>query len=246
MSMDFWAELERWNTEGRWVDLTREAHEDTPHFQLFPALSREEIFGLAKDGFKADVFTLIGQYGTHADMPLHFIEGGRTVEQFELSEMVMPLVVIDAADKCRENPDYALGESDIVEWEAEHGRIPEGAFVGFHSGWCDRHTQEELDNRDAEGATHYPGWGMDALEFLVEQRNIGAIGHESCDTDPSHITATIGFVGETYILEKDRFQIEMMGDLSQCPAKGSVIFCAVPRIKGATGFTSRCFALCPR
>ena len=60
---------------------------------------------------------------------------------------------------------------------------------------------------------HYPGWGLDALKFLVEQRNVTAIGHETSDTDAPVSSAKIGYVGEYYILEQERYQIELLKHL---------------------------------
>ena len=53
------------------------------------------------------------------------------------------------------------------------------------SNWSKRKTQEAMENADEEGVKHYPGWSMEALEFLVKERNVGAIGHEQADTDPA-------------------------------------------------------------
>ena len=57
---------------------------------------------------------------------------------------------------------------DILEWESVHGKIPEGSFVAFMSNWSKRKTQEAMENADEEGVKHYPGWSMEALEFLVK------------------------------------------------------------------------------
>ena len=84
------------------------------------------------------------------------------------------------------------------------------------------------------------------LFFYFLQRNIGAIGHEAADTDPAIISAQKGMVAEYYILSTGRFQIELLRNLDQCPATGAVILCTFPKVKDATGFTARCFALCPR
>ena len=48
-------------------------------------------------GFFSEVFTHVGQWGTHVDPPAHFIKGLRTVDQIGLKEMVLRLVVVDRA-----------------------------------------------------------------------------------------------------------------------------------------------------
>lgn len=68
-----------------------------------------------------------------------------------------------------------LTVDDLKAWEAQYGRIPEGAFVAFRSDW---YKKPNLDNPDENGVPHYPGWDKAAIQWLVEERNIGAIGHE--------------------------------------------------------------------
>ena len=53
------------------------------------------------------------------------------------------------------------------------------------------------------------------------------------------------YPGEQYILETDRIQIEVMRNLDQVPAVGAMIVCAFPKLKDGTGFSARCFAICP-
>ena len=168
------------------------------------------------------------------------------MEAITVQELVYPLVVIDKSAACAENPDFMLKIEDIQAWEAEYGKIPEGAFVAFRSDWHKRGTN--LDNPDENGIPHYPGWDVNAIRWLVEERNIGAIGHEPADTDPGFVTTKEGaypYPGEQYILEVDRIQIEVMRNLDQLPPVGGMIICSFPKLKDGTGFPARCFAICP-
>ena len=58
----------------KWVDLTHKINAESPHFPALPALKQEDLFTL-KDGFHVQKFTVVGQYGTHIDAPIHFVEG---------------------------------------------------------------------------------------------------------------------------------------------------------------------------
>ena len=55
----------------KWVDLTHKINAESPHFPALPALKQEDLFTL-KDGFHVQKFTVVGQYGTHIDAPIHF------------------------------------------------------------------------------------------------------------------------------------------------------------------------------
>ncbi len=236
----------------KWVDLTHELSPETPHWYGFAPLKNELLFDY-REGTDPDKLapmrcwqiTVASQYGTHMDVPLHFHGDGRDMASIRVDEMVNPLCVIDKHEECAANPEFTMQVDDILAWEKEHGRIPEGAFVAFRSDW---YKKPNLDNPDAEGHPHYPGWALDTIKFLVEQRNIAAIGHEPADTDPSYVTTkedAYPYPGEQYILSTDRFQIEVMRNLDQCPATGAIIVTACPRLKDGTGFSTRCFAICP-
>lgn len=86
------------------------------------------------------------------DPPSHFVKGKRSIDQIELKEMVAPLVVINVADKAASNPDYELTVDDVKAWEANHGPVPEGAFVAMRSDWSKRFDNVDLFfNKDDAG-----------------------------------------------------------------------------------------------
>ena len=92
-------------------------------------------------------WSVASQYGTHADVPIHFHGDGRDMSQITVKELMYPLCVIDKSKECAENPDFILRTEDIQAWEAEYGRIPEGAFVAFRSDW---YLKDDLENKDVE------------------------------------------------------------------------------------------------
>ena len=237
----------------KWVDLSYELSPETPHWFGYPALSSEYVLDYSPDApaeiaapARASIYHVAGQYGTHVDAPSHFWDGARCLDSVFAKELVLPLVVVDKSAECAANAEYTMTVDDLKGWEEKYGRIPEGAFVAFRSDW---HKKSDLDNPDENGKPHYPGWGLDAIKWLVEERNIGAIGHEAADTDPSYITTRTDaypYPGEQYILSVDKFQIEVMRNLDQLPPKGALIVCAFPLVKDGTGFPARCFAVCPK
>lgn len=237
---DFIKELK--SSSYRWVDLTHELNPNTPHWHGFGELTTESVYDFSPDCiFHADQYVIpAGQFGTHVDAPAHFIQGARTLDQMTLQEMVYPLVVIDKSAACAENADYELTIADLQAWEQEHGLIPEGAFVAFRSDWSKR---TDLNNYDANKQPHYPGWKLDALHWLVEERHIGAIGHETADTDAPN--ANTNFAGEIYILETDRLQVELMTHLDELPPTNAIIFVTFPKVTKGVGFPARVFAICP-
>ncbi|QKY68378.1 cyclase family protein [Lentibacillus sp. CBA3610] len=233
--------------EKEWVDLTHAFGPDSPHFSAFDPADFKTLFD-HDDGFFAQQFTFPGQYGTHIDAPIHFVPGDqRYVHELELQELVLPLIVIDKSKEAAENHDFTLDSDDILKFEEEHGEIESGSFVALRTDWSKRWpNQESFDNKDDEGNSHAPGWSVEALQFLFEQRNIKAIGHETFDTDSAVDFQKNGaLVAEYYVLDQDTFQVEVMTNLDKVPAKGAIIFNIVPKAKGATGFPVRSFAILP-
>ncbi len=241
-NLKLWEDLKNWKKNCDFVELSHEFSPDTPHWSGFPAMNAEMIFDYP-DVFRVHIVQVATQYGTHVDAPAHFVPGKRMLNELRADEMVLPLCVIDLSAKSAENCDYIFTAEDLHQWEAIHGEIPSGSFVAVRTDWSKR---ADLDNMDEKGMKHYPGWGLDALKFLVEQRNVTAIGHETSDTDAPVSSAKIGYVGEYYILEQERYQIELLKNLDKVPAIGAVIICGFPRGVNLTGFTARCIAVCPK
>ena len=140
-----------------------------------------------------------------------------------------------------------MSVADIEAHEAEHGVVPEGAFVALLTGWADRWPDgDAMANRDADGLAHYPGWGVDALTFLVEERGVSAVGHDTTDTDPGAVVGAGSAPAETYILGADKWQIEMLAGLDRVPPTGALVVATWPKPHEGSGFPARVFAIVDR
>lgn len=230
----------------QWIDLTHTFGPDSPHFAAFAAAEFETLF-THDDGFFAQRFSFPGQYGTHLDAPIHFVRDARYLDELDLKELVLPLVVIDKSREASADPDYSLSVAEIEAFEAEHGKIEAGCFVALRTDWSKRWpSQEQFENKDAEGRNHAPGWSMEALKFLFGERRIQAVGHETFDTDSAaDYTKNGALLGEYYVLDQDAYQVELLKNLDQVPPTGAVIFNLVPKAEKASGFPVRSFAILP-
>ena len=235
-----------------YVDLTHSFEPGIPHWNGFPDEKRETLFwytpgvGSLGAGFYTQYYSLVGQWGTHVDPPAHFIQGLRTLDQIDVKEMILPLVVIDVHEKVAKNPDYTLTMEDVKAWEAKHDTIPVGAFVAMRTDWSRRWPDmKAIQNRDPEGVAHYPGWSQDVLNYLYEERKITASGHEPTDTDPGIATSKDDYSLETYILQQNHYQIELLTNLDKVPEAGALVVVSFPKPKGGSGFPARVFAILP-
>lgn len=229
--------------QAKLVDLTHQISETSPHFPALPALEKKDIFTL-EDGFHVQQFKVVGQYGTHIDAPVHFVEGGKWLDELPLEDLFLPLYVLDLSKEVAENPNYEVRVEDILDFEKKHGRIEAAAFVAFRSGWSKRWpNQDAIRNLNTQGVQETPGWSREALEFLIKERKVKALGHETLDTDSGQTAAKNGaLLNEYYLLEQGIYQLEVMANLDQVPATGSFIAISYPHWEKATGSPVRAFA----
>ncbi|MFI2564664.1 cyclase family protein [Paenarthrobacter sp. NPDC018779] len=245
MNAPLWQELAPLLANRTFTDLTHAFHPGQPHFAAFPDEEREALFDMDKgDGFTAHRYTIVGQWGTHVDPPSHFINGGRTLDLLPVQEMVLPLVVLDISRRAAVDDDATPTLADVSAWEDRNGRIPPGSFVALRTGWSHRWPDARaMANRDSEGTSHTPGWSREVLEFLVEERDVAAVGHEQTDTDPGLATSRQDFSLETYILASDKWQIELLANLDGLPEAGAALIATWAKPLGGSGFPARVFAI---
>ncbi|WP_080795920.1 cyclase family protein [Corynebacterium pacaense] len=201
----------------RIIDLSHHFHPGQPHFPGDPDQRNDTVSTIREDGFLMHRYCFVGAWGTHVDAPAHFVDGGRTLEGIDPSDLLLPLVVVSFPGA------GLIGAEDLRHHEGVHGRIPPRSFVALHTGWT----------WGAAGTA--PGWSIPALE-LLDSRSVTAIGHDLPDTDP-------GLEAQHWWLDHDHWQVENMTNLGQVPAVGAHIVCAFPVPVGGVSFPVRPIAM---
>ncbi|HZY97095.1 MAG TPA: cyclase family protein [Candidatus Cybelea sp.] len=226
------------------VDLTHTFGPGIAHWPGFPDETVRTLFTYKKVGFFAQMFCHVGQWGTHVDPPAHFAPGGKTADQIDPKQMFLPLVVIDVHAKVARNPDYVLSMNDVRAWEAAHGQIPFGSFVAMRTDWSKRWPSEAaMENKDAKGVAHYPGWSLPVLQYLYLERHAVATGHETTDTDPGAVTSRGQYPLESWILHHGHYQIELLANLDRVPEAESLVMVTFPKPRAGSGFPARVIAI---
>jgi kynurenine formamidase len=226
------------------VDLTHSFSPTTPVWSGFGQAKMtpmtdpktHEPYTVAKDGFRATYYEMVGQYGTHVDPPAHFSDTGRTMDLIPPKDMLLKLVVFDITPLLGADPNHALSIDDIKAWEKKNGRVPKGAFAALRTDM----SKDWITNPERFKREPFPAWSLAAVKFLVEQRGVTAIGHEALDSDTTEKMDT-----ETYILSSGHYQIEGMAHLDKVPPKGALIFVTWPKVKDGLGFPARAIAILP-
>ena len=224
------------------IDLTHAFSAATPVWSGFgqarmtPAVDPQtlEAYTIARDGFRATYFAMVGPYGTHVDPPARGAPDGRYLDEIPLDEMILPLVVLDDTPFQSADPTHAFSVDDLAAFEQAHGRIPQGAFVALRTDMSKDWSSDPARYKRQP----FPGWSLPVLQVLFEQRGVTAIGHESLDTD-----ATKSMESETYVLGHGHWQIAALTNLDKVPATGAFIVASWPKPKAGLGFPARAFAI---
>jgi kynurenine formamidase len=228
----------------KFVDLTHAFGPETPVWSGFGQAKfsaaadpkTHEPYTIAKDGFHATYYEMVGQYGTHVDPPAHFAENGITMDQIPLKQMVLRLVVLDDTPYLAKDPNHAFSVEDLKRWERKHGRVPAGAFAALRTDMY----KDWASNPERFKRSPFPAWDFATIKYLYEQRGVTATGHESMDTD-----ITDKMDSETYILQHGHYQIEVMANLDKVPPTGALIVVTWPKVEKGLGFPARAFAILP-
>jgi kynurenine formamidase len=228
---------------GKLVDLTHLLGDGIPDFHGDPhAFKYRTAFTIAKDGCADGSYETPEHLGTHIDAPCHFSEGGASIDQLPASRLIVPCVVIDARQEVAADPDYCLTMEKIQTFEKD-GQIPPNSAVLLLTGWSDRWSKPDTyRNADAKGTMHFPGFGGEAADLLVNDRHVAYLGIDTLSLDPGNSTK---YPVHNKALSRGLYLIENLDSLAKLPARGAMLVCAPLRIKNGTGSQSRVFAILP-
>ncbi len=223
------------------IDLTHVLGPGLPNYDSGEEVYRyKTLFTIEKEGYSCGEFTTLEHYGTHVDAPSHFCKGAATIDQVKVEDLVVPCLVIDVRAEVQANPDYALSVEKILSFE-KGGAIPEHTAVLLLTGWADRWERpNDYRNADNKGIMHFPGFGKEAVDLLVNKRHVASLGIDtlSIDVGPSQ-----DFPVHKLALGRGLYMMENLQALDSLPARGSLLFCGPLPLKGGTGSPARIVAI---
>ncbi len=176
---------------------------------------------------------VIGEHSaTHINAPISFHANGVGIDEYMPESLIAPSVVIDISAQAAMNADYVLTVEDILVWEQQYGEIAEGDVVLLHTGWSGKWSDTDAFMLEDDQGIHFPGFGSDATQFLLENRKIAGIGIDTHGVDGGLDTT---FAVNRLVLEKPRLVLENLTNLDKLPPRGFKIVVAPLLLRGGSG-----------
>ena len=227
----------------RIVDLSHAIDRDIPVWPGDPAVEFQTVARLSDDGYCLRRFSMGEHSATHMNAPKSFHTDGEGIDAYSADSLVMPASVIDISENAAGNADYVLRADDIVKWEMRHGRLMEGSVVLLNTSWARKWTDPAAYfNHDSSGGLHFPGFGGDATEFLLEERLIGGVGTDAAGVDPGQDRS---FATNVCVLDQQRIVLENLANLDQLPPTGTTLVIGVLRLRDGSGSPAAVTAFVP-
>ncbi len=233
------------------LDATTPVIELPPMFAQSPPFSMEQISRYDDNGPAWYWNTIhLGEHtGTHFDAPVHWVTGkdvpDNTLDTIPARRFIGPACVIDVSVESQANPDYLLTPDAIAAWEAQHGRIPAGAWVLLRTDWSKRTDPQDFFNADENGP-HTPGFHKDAAELLACERDVLGVGVETVGTDAGQAaTFDPPFPNHSIMHGAGKLGLASLTNLDKLPPTGSVVIAAPLKIVDGSGSPVRVIAIVP-
>lgn len=175
--------------------------------------------------FCVQEFSLKAGLGTHMDAPRHCFKDQKAIDDFDLNDLLAPLVLFDISLKAQNDPSAQLLSQDVLNYEAKYGLLPKGAIALVSSGW----DQRWIDAVSYRNSMIFPTISGDAAALLLERQCIG-IGIDTLSPD----LPESGYPVHQAVLSKGGFILENVANLGRMPRFGGWVLVSPLKIEGAT------------
>lgn len=225
------------------VELSWPVKPGVPQWPGDPDVEFKTVAEIQRDGYFLRRFSMGEHSGTHLSAPSGFLSGAPGQEGYSPDDLVRQAVVIDVSTQSAINRDYTLTMNDVLDWESDHGPVPQGSLVLLHTGW-----QTKWSNPPdyLGGATsdqlHFPGFGLDSAEVLLQGRGVAGLGIDTAGAEPGVDT---GFAVSRLALESRLIVLENLKNLDLLPATGALVVIGLLRLEGGSGGPASVTALVP-
>lgn len=181
--------------------------------------------------------------GTHLDAPVHFYEGRETTDEIPLSRLIGDAVLIDVTTT---DPNALISVSALKTWEAENGIIANNTIILLQTGWgrywpeAKRYLGTDERGTAAVAKLRFPGLSKAAANWLVNERQIAAIGIDTASIDRGQST---DFQAHRVLAEASVPIFENVANLDQLLINRFKVIALPMKLKGGSGGPLRIVAV---
>lgn len=237
--------------QGEIVDMSYAYNDQTVYWPTAPGFDKNTDFeGFTPAGFWYTAYTVTTAEhgGTHLDAPIHFSEGKHAADEIPLERLMGPAVVVDVGEQAAADRDHLISIDDIMAHEHEHGAIAAGSILLFRTGfgqyWPDREAYMGTAERgqDAVSLLHFPGIHPEAAQWLVDNRDINAVGIDTPSIDYGQSTM---FESHQILFGDNIPAFENLANLDRLPETGATVIALPMKIEGGSGGPLRMVGILP-
>ena len=227
----------------RVVDLSHVIHPGMPQWPGDPPAEFTSWATLDAEGYNLRRVSLGEHAGTHMNAPASFHAGGLGIDGYDAGSLVAPASVIDVTQLARVSPDFELGVDHVARWEQANGRCEPGTVVLLCTGWSHKwQNPQQYLGMDDNGVSHFPGFGVDVVEYLLRDRGIAGVGIDTHGVDPGMDNT---YAVNRLVLQQPRLVLENLTSLDQLPPTGATLVIGVIRLQGGGGSPVSVLAFVP-
>jgi arylformamidase len=140
------------------IDLSQPLFDGCPGWATYPPMVLEPHCTVASDGFNAERVAVINHTGTHLDVPYHFFDDGKRIEDVPIDRFQGQATILDLRFL---QPDQGI---DVAELEPFAERIQPDDIVVLCTGWGDKR------GPDPVFMYHWPYLTGAGARWLVERQ----------------------------------------------------------------------------
>ncbi|MDA1128922.1 MAG: cyclase family protein [Chloroflexi bacterium] len=225
------------------IDLSWPVHPSIPQWPGDPSVDFEIVADFGKDGYFLRRFSMGEHSGTHLSAPSTFDADAPGHQAFSPQDLVRSAIVIDVTAQADADHDYALTMNDVLDWESDHGPVPAGCVALLRTDWQARWNDPDkyLGGRTSNNL-HFPGFGPDAAQLLIEGRNVAGFGVDTAGVEPG---ADTEFAVSQLALNRRCIVLENLTNLDLLPPTGTLLVIGLLRLDSGSGGPAAVTALVP-
>jgi kynurenine formamidase len=205
------------------IDLTLQLFNGTRALDPDPITFVNSYHTIKDDGYNLSQVIISSHVGTHIDAPKHFLENGKSLDKFSLSDLIKKAILLDFSHKKAKE---LITRDEIEQYDK---KIKTGTAVLIRTDWSKTFPSHEFGY---DG----PNISTEAVEYLVE-KNISILGVE-----PPTLNWEDNPNSHKKLLAAEILLVEGLANLDRIKTENFMFYAIPLNIKNIDGFPVRAFA----